>query len=1111
MTWKQSSSIACLTILILMAAASPAIPQVNAITKPMLENAAFTPTLAGAWYFTGKFSLPHSTALPSADCDAAGETGRVYQDTDAPTGQQFYLCESVGWVLQGGGGGGGPSDRLTSVTASAGDTMILTTDAATPTKDILTFSRTPLRLVGTAPFTAEIFDDASDLATHWQSNRGIFMSKGKTGGFLGAVGGIGAIDEGEGSEIYFTSNGGMVITRPDTSAFNWTHSGHLSWNMTSGSGGTLGAGLQLNQLVGSAPILDLEEAGALRLRFDEHGVISLLNSFLYPHIASNATISNPGFVYSDRVPFRSNDLMQFQVESAAIHKEFFGFNNNSTMYIGQAGIDTGAFFTTAAIGLNSGAKGTGSPRLYITTFADPATFDTTAYGWGMQFKIGQGKSFLVDLDQAIGANDSYFHVRKNDADSTTANDLFQIEHVNATIGGTRNLLSIKVGATKGFFVDKTFGVFSAGGLTLDNQKGVRLREADANGDEYEELKAPASLTANRTHVLDLVDATCTGDANAGCLTVDGSGNIICSADDGGAGSGDNLRVEDGDNGATFTAATDADFEDSGDINFMLDTATTPDQISATIRADAVALTTDTAGNYVQSVATTAPLSGGAGGSEGAALTLTTSMTTARLIGRTTAATGVMEEITVASPLTLSALTLDVTAIADADLASSYSGVGDCGAGNFARTLNDNAAPTCSADDDVPEAGDFGALALTGDVTSAGLATTIEANSVALITDTTGNFVGSITGSAGIVASAAGEGTAVTIDTASGETNFLASGALTCGASTQGRMQVHTTPLQYCDNAGTPALQYAAYGNSSGESTAAAADSVALTTDTTGNYAAGDGEAGAALTGDTATAFFSAGQLEAARGGTADDTSATTGVPRIASGNWTYDAGVSHLAASTSADLRGVLSDDTGTGVAIFSSPTALTLDVEAGSNSVTTVSKIWLLAATCQNATAFANFDTPTTNAAAATCVSGTNTQKAYLDFDQTTDESVEGSLMLPADWTGAIDVAYKWLTTATTGSATWCTQVICVADAETGDPAYPAQAAGLCVTDAAKGTTNQYNDATDTGITAAGCAAGELMYYRISRDPNETATLLDNLAADARLVGVELTLRRAQ
>lgn len=79
-----------------------------------------------------------------------------------------------------------------------------------------------------------------------------------------------------------------------------------------------------------------------------------------------------------------------------------------------------------------------------------------------------------------------------------------------------------------------------------------------------------------------------------------------------------------------------------------------------------------------------------------------SMATARLLGRTTAGTGAFEEITVNSPLTFSAGVLDIASIADSDLASNYSGTGDCGAGSFARTLNDNASPTCAADDDTPD-------------------------------------------------------------------------------------------------------------------------------------------------------------------------------------------------------------------------------------------------------------------------------------------------------------------------------------------------------------------------------------------------------------------------
>lgn len=73
----------------------------------------------------------------------------------------------------------------------------------------------------------------------------------------------------------------------------------------------------------------------------------------------------------------------------------------------------------------------------------------------------------------------------------------------------------------------------------------------------------------------------------------------------------------------------------------------------------------------------------------------------------------------------------------------------------------------------------------------------------------------------------------------------------------------------------------------------------------------------ATTGDSATAFFSAGQIEAARGGTGIDTSGSTGVLRVSAGTWSANAGISHLASSTSADLRGTLSDETGTGAAVF--------------------------------------------------------------------------------------------------------------------------------------------------------------------------------------------------
>lgn len=78
-----------------------------------------------------------------------------------------------------------------------------------------------------------------------------------------------------------------------------------------------------------------------------------------------------------------------------------------------------------------------------------------------------------------------------------------------------------------------------------------------------------------------------------------------------------------------------------------------------------------------------------------------------------------------------------------------------------------------------------------------------------------------TGICGVTAGTglAGTGTLTTDSTQSG---FLANGALTCGSTnTFGKIQVHTTPLQYCDKSATNTLRYAAYGDNAGVATSAA--------------------------------------------------------------------------------------------------------------------------------------------------------------------------------------------------------------------------------------------------------------------------------------------------
>ena len=343
----------------------------------------------------------------------------------------------------------------------------------------------------------------------------------------------------------------------------------------------------------------------------------------------------------------------------------------------------------------------------------------------------------------------------------------------------------------------------------------------------------------------------------------------------------------------------------------------------------------------------------------------------------------------------------------------------------------------------------GAVAnLSGDVTTTGSSvTTIAADAVALATDTTGAYVAGITGGTGITSSGGGaENATVTLTTDSTEQGFIAAGALTCGASTNGKMQVHTTPLQYCDNAATPTLQYSAYGTS----------------------------AGAAVTNANLT------------------------------GHVTSTGNAAVLGSFTVAQLNTAISDDNVSTATSTDTFTNKTYDAEGTGNVFTIARRIWFPTAGCNNATAGSIWDLPTASPAVAACITGTNTQKGVLDVADSASLSAQIAYKLPSTWTGTVDANIKWLTSATSGDVVWQLATICVADAETDDPAFNTAST---VTDTAKGTTLQTNDAAITTVTVTGCAAGELMHLKILRD---SAHASDTLAATARLIGVELVIREA-
>ncbi len=164
-------------------------------------------------------------------------------------------------------------------------------------------------------------------------------------------------------------------------------------------------------------------------------------------------------------------------------------------------------------------------------------------------------------------------------------------------------------------------------------------------------------------------------------------------------------------------------------------------------------------------------------------------------------------------------------------------------------------------------------------------------------------------------------------------------------------------------------------------------------------------------------------------------------------------------------------------------------------------------AATCQAGACAPGLNTPTTLAPAATAVYGTNTIYGVLDFPDTAGVyNIQGHFRLPLYWTGTMDLTkITWRTSATSGSVVWQLQTACIADAETGDPSFNA---AQTVTDAAKGTTLQWNDAAIASVTVTGCSADEEFFFKFIRDNSHAS---DNLAATAQLIGLQFAYTRTQ
>lgn len=350
------------------------------------------------------------------------------------------------------------------------------------------------------------------------------------------------------------------------------------------------------------------------------------------------------------------------------------------------------------------------------------------------------------------------------------------------------------------------------------------------------------------------------------------------------------------------------------------------------------------------------------------------------------------------------------------------------------------------------------------------ATAVAADSVPLTTGTTGNYVASVATTSPITGGAAGsEGASLTI--------ALSQNA---GTDVTTDLEEETHASEHAENA---------------------ADEILVenlgTACTSGEVAASDGAGGLSCTTVSASS------------GTPNYTESFSSQTSVSMTNAEHGFGHANLLVQCfdNASPRGILTPNSVTVntstyevIATFSTAQSGSCTINGSATTADAVTyKIQFIAGSCQNSSPALAFNT-TSSSPAAACVTGSNTVYAEALFDAATDEFVVDHLQLRDAASALLDI--RWRAAATTGNVVWALETACVADGEVGDPSWNA---AQTVTDAAKGTTLQWNDAQIASVTLTGCAVDEELFFRFRRDADNGS---DTMAGDAGLISLRFTIQ---
>jgi hypothetical protein len=345
----------------------------------------------------------------------------------------------------------------------------------------------------------------------------------------------------------------------------------------------------------------------------------------------------------------------------------------------------------------------------------------------------------------------------------------------------------------------------------------------------------------------------------------------------------------------------------------------------------------------------------------------------------------------------------------------------------------------------------------------------------------------------------------------------------------------------------------ATGATAGTSTAAMTDGQILIgrTATTPALAALSGDV--TMTNAGVTAIGSAKVTNAMLAGSIDLTTKVTGTLPVANGGTgitSLGTGVAtFLGTPSSANLAAALTDETGSGAAVFATsptlvtpnlgtPSALTLtnatglpaaglvasttqavgfgSIELGHASDTTLARSAAGEMTIEGTLVkkvgtetiyvpASAMTTRTTNGAAAGTVETTTNKIMFstLDFDTTTQEFAQFSVRMPKSWNlGTVTATFAWshASTTTNFGVVWALEAVAISDGDAGDAAF---GTAQQVADTGGTTNTLYVTSATSAITIAGTpAAQDWVVFQVKRVPADAS---DTMAIDARLHGVTI------